>query len=172
MITLYHLNHGCKDCVSGSVFDLLPINIAAGSEHTEAYEGWKQAFPAMAADKGQLSTLSGRLTADWQSRLDTLNKEALEALSAEHQSLAGSKITEQCRLLEEDSVLRDERARQLANLHQQMEAIPIASRVPETVAHLHAAQAARRRPTLTRLGTMLKAWSIPCRVAPRTTKRP
>jgi hypothetical protein len=45
MITLYHLNHGCKDCVPGHVFNMLPINIAAGSEYAAAYEGWKRAFP-------------------------------------------------------------------------------------------------------------------------------
>jgi hypothetical protein len=45
MITLYHLNHSCTDVVPGSIFDLLPLNIAPGSEHAEAYEEWKTAFP-------------------------------------------------------------------------------------------------------------------------------
>ncbi len=45
MTTLYHVNHSCKDLVPGTVFNLLPIKIAANSEHAAAYGGWKQAFP-------------------------------------------------------------------------------------------------------------------------------
>ncbi|WP_397570404.1 hypothetical protein [Schlesneria sp. T3-172] len=46
MVTLYHLNHGCKDCTTGYIFDLLPIKIADGAEHAEAYEEWRRAFPS------------------------------------------------------------------------------------------------------------------------------
>ena len=46
MITIYHLNHGCKDCLPGHVFSLLPIKVAARSEHAASYEEWRQAFPA------------------------------------------------------------------------------------------------------------------------------
>ncbi len=45
MITLYHLNHGCNDCEPGHVFNLLLIDFAEDSEHAEAYEEWKVAFP-------------------------------------------------------------------------------------------------------------------------------
>lgn len=45
MITLYHLNHGCTDCVPGHVFKLQPIIIAPGAEHAASYEGWMRAFP-------------------------------------------------------------------------------------------------------------------------------
>lgn len=45
MVTFYHLNHSCNDCVPGHDFNLLPINIAAGSEHAADYEDWQRAFP-------------------------------------------------------------------------------------------------------------------------------
>ena len=38
--------HPNKNCMPGSVFELLPINIAPGAKHADAYEEWKQAFPA------------------------------------------------------------------------------------------------------------------------------
>jgi hypothetical protein len=44
-MTLYHFNHGSKDCEPGTIFGLLPITIAEGSEFATEYDGWKQAFP-------------------------------------------------------------------------------------------------------------------------------
>jgi hypothetical protein len=78
MVTLYHLNHSCKDCVPGHVFNLLPINIAAGSEHAAAYEEWRQAFPSglsvfgyrhMTADQPFGEVPEPKLKVEWQCEL-------------------------------------------------------------------------------------------------------
>jgi hypothetical protein len=45
MVTLYHLNHSCHDCVPDHIFDLLPIRIEPGSEFAGDYEEWQRAFP-------------------------------------------------------------------------------------------------------------------------------
>jgi hypothetical protein len=45
MVTLYHFNHSCHDCVPGHIFSLIRFRVANGSEFANDYEEWQQSFP-------------------------------------------------------------------------------------------------------------------------------
>jgi DNA repair exonuclease SbcCD ATPase subunit len=88
----------------------------------------------LAKSQGQCSTLQGRLAPDWQAQLGTCDAAVVDHLEVERDQLTRSGVTDLWQQLVQDATLRDEWARRLGAVNQQMDDILPAWRVPVTEA--------------------------------------
>ncbi len=98
---------------------------------------------AITKDQATYDGLVEQLSVDWQSQLDSLDPPAVEQLDKDRDSLGKSNVAEQFRQLVEDAIQRTGWANQLAEVTDEIAAIPADARIPEADAEEAARQADR-----------------------------
>jgi DNA repair protein SbcC/Rad50 len=98
---------------------------------------------AITKDQATYDGLAGRLSVDWQSKLDGLDLPSVEQHDVERDRLAKSNVAEQFRQLEQDAIQRTGWANQLTDVAAEIAAIPADARIAVADAEDAARQADR-----------------------------